>query len=174
MALHFALRKSDDGHDARVYVLAPDALADRLKQSFQVKKLRRDWKAYLKRRPSLELDSDCWQDAYLPGDKVDLAQLKLPRPPVVLDFPRFSRRIAARRSRFVAFGSGPDCLANEYRRSNTIIRRIVIASGMRLRLRQELRDCGVTESVIYPDLDGIGREIRQTWEERRTAPDNHG
>jgi FRG domain len=45
MALHFALRnKSDDSHDARVYILDPDALAKRLKQSSDIKKLRRDWK----------------------------------------------------------------------------------------------------------------------------------
>jgi hypothetical protein len=30
---------------------------------------------------------------------------------------------------------------------------------------RELRDSGVTESVIYPDLDGLGREMKQLWEE---------
>lgn len=174
MALHFALRsKSDDCHDARVYILAPDALATRIKQSSDIKKHNRNWKAYVKRHPSYELQPDCWEDGYLPGDKVDLAELKLPRLPVVLDFPRFSRRIAAQRSRFIAFGTDPYCLANECQRPNAMIRRIVIASGARSRVRQELRDCGITESVIYPDLDGIGREIRQIWEDRRAAPDDH-
>ena len=30
-----------------------------------------------------------------------------------------------------------------------------------------LRDCGVTESVIFPDLDGLGRETKQIWEDRK-------
>ena len=170
MALHFSLRnKSDDSNDAQVYTVAPDALATRLKQSSDIKKHRRDWKAYVKRHPSYELEPDCWEDGYLPGDKVDLAELKLPQLPVVLDFPRFSRRIAAQRSRFIAFGTDPHWLANEFKQSNSTIRRIIVAAAARPKIRQELRDCGVTESVIYPDLDGIGREIKQTWEDRRAA-----
>jgi hypothetical protein len=34
------------------------------------------------------------------------------------------------------------------------------------KIRMELRDSGVTESVIFPDLDGLGREIKQRWEDR--------
>jgi len=30
-----------------------------------------------------------------------------------------------------------------------------------------LREAGVTESVVYPDLDGLGRELKQLWDERR-------
>jgi hypothetical protein len=33
-------------------------------------------------------------------------------------------------------------------------------------MRVALRDAGVTESVIYPDLDGLGRELKQLWAER--------
>jgi len=33
-------------------------------------------------------------------------------------------------------------------------------------IRYELRDAGVTESVIFPDLDGLGREIQQRWADR--------
>jgi hypothetical protein len=53
------------------------------------------------------------------------------------------------------------------------IRRIIVAAAARPKIRQELRDCGVTESVIYPDLDGIGREIRQIWEDRRAAAEGN-
>jgi hypothetical protein len=40
-------------------------------------------------------------------------------------------------------------------------------------MRQELRGCGVTESVIYPDLDGLGREMRQLWDDRRVAAEEN-
>jgi hypothetical protein len=31
-------------------------------------------------------------------------------------------------------------------------------------IRQELRDAGISESVVFPDLDGLGRELKQQWE----------
>jgi hypothetical protein len=34
-------------------------------------------------------------------------------------------------------------------------------------IKQDLRDAGITESVVYPDLDGLGRELKQVWETRR-------
>ena len=48
------------------------------------------------------------------------------------------------------------------------IRLIEIAEDACEEIRHELRDTGVTESVIYPDLDGLGREIRQMWDYRRS------
>lgn len=34
-------------------------------------------------------------------------------------------------------------------------------------IRQELREAGITESVVFPDLDGLGRELKQQWELER-------
>ena len=47
------------------------------------------------------------------------------------------------------------------------VKTIQIESGSIPKIRRELRDAGVTESVIFPDLDGLGREMRQVWDERR-------
>jgi hypothetical protein len=33
-------------------------------------------------------------------------------------------------------------------------------------IRQELRDAGITESVVDPDFDGLGRELKQVWDMR--------
>jgi len=30
-------------------------------------------------------------------------------------------------------------------------------------IKAELRECGITESVVFPDLDGLGREVNQLW-----------
>lgn len=35
------------------------------------------------------------------------------------------------------------------------------------RVKQKLKDAGLTESVVYPDLDGLGRELKQVWKARR-------
>jgi hypothetical protein len=168
MALHFALRnKADDGYDARVYVLEPQRLSDELKQLPDVKELEEDWKKYVAKHPSYGWDADEWEAAYLPADEEDLKEIYMPRPPVVMDFALITRRIAAQRSRFIAFGTEPSWLSEEFKKIDSTIRVILIAKDARAKLRQELRDCGVTESVIYPDLDGLGREMRQLWEDRR-------
>ena len=33
-------------------------------------------------------------------------------------------------------------------------------------IRQELKDAGITESVVFPDFDGLGRELKQVWDMR--------
>jgi hypothetical protein len=171
MALHFAVRnKSDDDADARVYVLEPYRLRDKLEELPDINCLKEDWKDYVKNHPSYDLKEDEWEWAYLPADEEERAELNVPRPPLVLDFPHITRRIAAQRSRFIVFGTVPNWLSDE----DATIRAIPIAKGGRSTIRQELKDCGITESVIYPDLDGLGREMRQLWEDRRSAAEENG
>ncbi len=174
MALHFALRnKKDDAHDARVYVLESYRLSEHLKSLPDIKLLEQDWKNYGAKHPSYDLDDDAWEDAYLPADEETLAEMNVPRPPLVLDFPLITRRIAAQRSRFIVFGTEANWLFEEFQKPDSTIKVIVIAAGSRSKIRQELRDCGVTESVIYPDLDGLGREMKQLWDDRRAAAEEN-
>jgi hypothetical protein len=71
------------------------------------------------------------------------------------------------------FGTEPSWLSEEFKKADLTIKVIAIAAGSRSKIRQELRDCGVTESVIYPDLDGLGREMKQLWDDRRAAPEEN-
>src|SRR5260221_13631121 len=174
MDLHFALRnKADDAYDARVYVLESYRLSKELKQLPEVKILEGAWKAYVAKHPSYELTEHEWEDAYLPTDEEDRAEMNLPGPPLLLDLDVITRRIAAQRSRFIVFGIDRNWLSEELEKVNSTIKPITIASESRSKIRQELRDCGVTESVIYPDLDGLGREMRQLWEDRRAAAEEN-
>jgi hypothetical protein len=34
-------------------------------------------------------------------------------------------------------------------------------------VKKGLLDAGITESVVFPDLDGVGRELAQRWDARR-------
>jgi hypothetical protein len=43
----------------------------------------------------------------------------------------------------------------------------MIASSCACAIRDELRVYGVTEAVIFPDLDGLGRELNQLWQGRQ-------
>jgi hypothetical protein len=168
MALHFALRnKRSDSDDAHVYVLEPYRLIERIEALPDIEVLKQNWKAYVEKHPSYELSEDEWDYSYLPADEDDLAELYVPAPPLVLDFPHITRRVAAQRSRFIVFGTDPDWLAVEFRKPDSCIEEITINSNSRHRIRQQLRDSGITESVIYPDLDGLDREMKQLWEDRK-------
>jgi len=74
---------------------------------------------------------------------------------------------AAQRSRFVVFGEDPFWLEKEYEEQD-FIKLIEIDPDPEniSKMRIELRECGVTGSVIFPDLDGLGRE-KQVWEDRK-------
>jgi hypothetical protein len=67
----------------------------------------------------------------------------------------------------MVFGTDPTWLADESQKPDSSIQAITIDAGSAYKIRTELRDSGVTESVIFPDLDGLGREMRQLWEDRK-------
>ena len=81
------------------------------------------------------------EEAYLPSDKEDRNELPIPRIPLLL--------------------------VEEFKKPEAPIKEIVIDASMAAELRVELRESGITESVIYPDLDGLSRELDQLWKDRR-------
>jgi hypothetical protein len=78
-----------------------------------------------------------------------------------------SRRIAAQRSRFIICGADPLWLSSCAGKKSARIRSINIPASSIEQMKGALRDAGITESVVYPDLDGLGRELKQMWEVRR-------
>ncbi len=173
IALHFALRNKngDDTEDAFVYIVEPVRLQDHLKWLEEVKTTRRRWKAYVKKQkdPYYQGREDEWEHAYLPGDKGDLIHVPVPRAPLLLAFPHITRRVAAQRSRFIAFGTDPNWLSEHSKKIDSYVKTITIGANSVPAIRTELRDSGVTESVIFPDLDGLGREISQRWESEKQS-----
>ena len=166
-ALHFAWRNKRGTEDACVYVLEPERLQDRIKTLPEIEMTKQKWAAYIEKHPYHKSREDEWEYAYLPGDEEDLKELPVPVVPLLLDFPHITRRVAAQRSRFIVFGTDPTWLSEHRASADSLIKVITIESSSVYSLRMELRDSGVTESVIFPDLDGLGREINQVWEDRR-------
>lgn len=174
LALHFAVQDipSNLGGgggrdlDALVYVLNWEKLIEVIQSEFQTEDIPAKWRAYvsdLRQKEATDLEESSYEDAYLPTDQKEKDAFEIPMVPLVLDFPRFTRRIMAQRSGFIIFGRDPNFLVNELSRPGSSIKRIRIASENRKTLRQELSDAGITESVIFPDLDGLGRELRREW-----------
>ena len=132
---------------------------------------KENWEKYIEKHPSFKYGEDRadeWEFAYLPADKKERENLPIPKLPLVLAFPHITRRVAAQRSRFVVFGEDPFWLEKEYEEQD-FVKLIEIDPDPEniSKMRIELRECGVTESVIFPDLDGLGRELKQLWEDRK-------
>ena len=165
VALHFAVRdRFQDDQDARVYVIEPDRLNDQLKELAETQIAKCNWIKYVNEHPSEDLSKDEWESLYLPRN-VD-TNFPVPTAPLLLEFPHITRRVAAQRSRFMVFGSSATWLAKKSEERDFPMQSIAVSGSAKASLRTELRDMGVTESVVYPDLDGLGREMKQLWEDR--------
>jgi hypothetical protein len=164
MGLHFATsgKDRDDKSDAIVYVLEPYKLMKRMDALPQRKAAKNAWADYVAKHPKADLTKGSWDENYLPSDR----KIKLPSLPVLLEFPHFTRRVAAQRSRFMLFGTSHDWLTKEAEHETSPIRGIAIDAGSIPKIRRDLREGGITEAVIFPDLDGLGRELKQLWEEQ--------
>lgn len=168
VAMHFAVRNkaSSPKTGATIYVLDPYWLLNFIKKSRSYKEAKRSWNQYRAKRPEEGSLRDDWDDIYLPHSKAERKELPLPAAPLLWDSPHVSRRVAAQRSRFMIFGSGAEWMSSLTSKSKSHLIGIKIPKDAMSSIRYELRDAGVTESVIFPDLDGLGREIEQKWLDR--------
>jgi hypothetical protein len=169
IALHFAIRdkKVPPQSGAIIYVLDPYWLIGELKGEEEFKNAKARWTQYAETDASVEERE--WERLYLPADEDDFGDRLLDTPaiPMLVDSPHVTRRIAAQRSRFMIFGTDPLWLSALLGMKGSHIESISIAARSIGRIRQQLRDAGITESVAFPDLDGLGRELKQMWETRR-------
>ena len=71
-------------------------------------------------------------------------------------------RVTAQRGVFTLFGDQPSYLDEIFDdESQTLLERVVIPSESFASIMDELRTAGVTPSTLYPDIDGLAREIRR-------------
>jgi FRG domain len=166
VALHFAIREKTAPIEtgAVIYVLDPHWLVDYLESLPDYDQLQKDWNEYRQENPEESRDDspDDWDETYLPGYAKPLAQV-----PLLWDSPHVTRRIAAQRSRFMIFGQKYKWLAELSGKKGAHLHEIMISASAINGMKLDLRDAGMTESVIFPDLDGLGRETRQVFESRR-------
>ena len=171
IALHFAVREKSEPikSGSVIYVLDPWWLNDCLGGDRDRKDAIKRWGKYIKNTHPCDMDEDEWDRLYLPSNKDDVKEplLRTPVIPLLWDSPHVSRRVAAQRSRYMIFGTEPVWLSELAEKKDSHMIEITVPANAITGIKQELRDAGVTESVIFPDLDGLGRELRQIWESRR-------
>jgi FRG domain len=145
-ALYFALQTTDRTNSPCVWVLHPRAFNERLsKNSYQV-----------------PIYTDAAVSRYLPSLWDENAEL--PIAPLAFDPPYNSRRLVAQKGKFVVFGSSKTPL-DQYGELREYFVRIEIPSDAISKLRRQLGGAGVSESVLFPGLAGLGREIRESYVE---------
>jgi hypothetical protein len=150
LGLYFALADHPEDCDAAVWTLDPYWLNRKLRRGIEGAMLP-DWKeanSYLK---NLE-------DAF-EGAKVTA------RLPAAIDPPHVDRRLAAQSSRFVIFGADRDLMRIKAIKSERPrarhLQMLTIPREVVPLIQKELYNCGITHSFVFPDLEGLCREIRR-------------
>jgi hypothetical protein len=145
VSLHFALRENQGSTDAAVWVFDPWALS----------------KASLNSDELVDINDECCQ-RYLstPFDK-SFRMAKLPAPILGV---YVAPRIAAQRGVFTVHGHDTrslDAVMLEHSPSSLV--KIVIRKASVRKVFRELYVAGVTDVLVFPDLDALCRDIRREW-----------
>lgn len=84
--------------------------------------------------------------------------------PVAIDPPHIARRVSVQRSRFTIHGKskrGLEALVNNMPRARLV--RLLIPNEIGKVILKDLSTCGIVETSVYPDLEGLSRELETKW-----------
>ncbi len=91
---------------------------------------------------------------------------KLAPNPLAIFGAHNSQRIVVQQGTFVIFGANTVPMETLYRRGKFPVRsmaRIIIVKSAIARLRDSLFSHGITEGAMFPDLEGLGRDLRRSF-----------
>jgi len=84
--------------------------------------------------------------------------------PVAIDPPHVARRVSVQRSRFTVHGKskrGLEALANTLAKPRLV--KFVIPTVVGKQILGDLSTCGIMETSVFPDLEGLSRELETKW-----------
>lgn len=89
---------------------------------------------------------------------------KLPDLPLAILPPHIAERIAVQKACFTIHGSNPDGFDSVLTsgQDGRLIKMVVPANKIKT-VKKDIQTSGVSESALFPDLDGLGRELREDW-----------
>lgn len=106
-------------------------------------------------------------DEALKGYKPTPAFSGMNNHPVALFGSHNSPRIVAQQGVFTIFGQNQTSMEQAYSKeafpTDCLVKVTIKTSSVIKRIRSSLLNHGVTESVVFPDLEGLGREIKRTF-----------
>jgi hypothetical protein len=141
IALFFALRDTNTETDRAVYVINPKDI---------------NWKIH----NSPDIDNEIgWNDEikilldkYVPN--IDLGEY-----PIAITPPHIDKRIFAQKGRFTIHGKSKKSIEEICELFSINLSKIIINESHIYDLKFELVETGITESVLFPDLEGLAREF---------------
>jgi hypothetical protein len=145
VGLYFAVQETSSDHNGCVWILNPRVV------NLLLSKIGNFIPIY----------SDKSVEPYLPAlwdERPDI----IPAMPVSIDPPYNSPRLAAQRGKFAVYGSTVRAL-DEYSEIKDQLLRIDIKPNVKARIRRQLLTAGMVESVLFPGLAGLSREIRDLY-----------
>ena len=155
IALHFALKEKEPV----VWMLNPLELNELAGVPPSVGKFREfplTWVDHSGRNPAFENIAGAWV----------LDQRGVPLPIAV--YPTYVHaRLRAQRSCLTVHGKRKEGLATLVPSTGGILKRYVVDPDCRPSMITELRSLGVTDSVAFPDLDGLAKELKAQFSENR-------
>lgn len=160
IALYFAVKDNPGYYDATVWMLDPYELNE---PSF---------------RPSIQ-----GNNVYAPNSSVTPIGLKqelkrwlpdlnrgldkLPANPIAIYPAQTHQRMSAQRSCFTIHGRNINGLKKYEDGDKHILEKIVIPGESVLKIKGELKRCGMDEATIFPDLEGLGECVSRRWLEQK-------
>jgi len=162
VGLYFAVSKrgrngdSNADTDAAVYMLDPCWLNEQAFKEFkEVSGLGDEYRQFGPALPD-------WDEAksYLTDDEFDNDDKLCIKCPLAIVPSHFLRRLAAQRSCFTIFGREKDGLKKLVAESaDAHLVRFDVKKESIPEITQDLRWAGISEDTIFPDLEGLGREL---------------
>jgi len=87
--------------------------------------------------------------------------------PVAIDPPHVVRRVAVQHSHFTVHGRRRSSLESQLsREAKARLVKIIIPRRAVAQVFRDLTACGLTETTVYPDLEGLSRELCLEWAHR--------
>lgn len=163
IGLYFAVRENLGFHNAAVWVLDPWEL--------NIKVVRRDEVVPPGDPGTTRRDRERY-DKWLPDRFAP--RKRWPRRPVAVYPGHIMRRIGAQRSCFTIHGSDDRSLDEIAQEIKCPLTKITIPSWEAKAIRRCLETCGVDETTVFPDLEGLSKVLEIRWMQPNERLPHHG
>jgi hypothetical protein len=152
IGLYFAVRENPGHHHAAVWVLNPWKLNQQVVRKFEVVP------------PGDPGTTDEDKARYDPWLLERFARRrKWPRWSVAVYPSHITRRIGAQRASFTIHGADQRGLEATAERIQCPLKKITIPSWEAKVIRRSLETCGLDETTVFPDLEGLSRAVVYSW-----------
>lgn len=147
LALYFAVRELRKPRDAAVWVLDPSWLNDKvLPEEMNLSGIALpEWK-----------ETDPWFPK-------PFEEPLHPKMPLAIDPPHVARRVAVQRGHFTIHGTDKNGLDNFAGEKDAKLVKITIAQAGVIDILDDLGTVGVSETTVFPDLEGLSHELFRIW-----------